>query len=195
MAITEEFDSQKLLVDSVNILLGVINELPITSLEDIENILEAQIAVDVILESKKTILGYGWKVNTDTAYPLQPDADGFINVPPHVLDLAVSGSNIIVRDWKLYDKDTFSQTFDAAVECDIVWNLEFNTLPQPIRYYITINAARIFQYRMITDVNMHKFTDKDETMALLAAKRSEGRTGQFNMLSSGSYGSNFNVLG
>lgn len=44
MAIENQYDSQHFLVKSINILLETIGELPISTLDDVANILEAQIA-------------------------------------------------------------------------------------------------------------------------------------------------------
>ena len=192
MALDIEFNSQHFIAASVNILLQTIGELPIETLEDIDNVLEAKIAQDVILEAKMLILAKGWDVNTDTNYVFSPDTDGYINVPVNVLDIR-SGTDIVMREWKLYDKSTRSRKFDAPVECDVKWNLDFNTLPHSLRYYITIYAARVFQARQISDTNMYRFTQEDEQKALIAVKQSNGFTGQYNMLS-GSHASNFSVL-
>lgn len=193
MAIEEQYDSQHFLVESINILLETIGELPISTLEDINNVLEAELAEKAIIEAKKNILSRGWDVNTDTDFNFNPDSSGYINIPPHVLDINVSGENIIMRDWKLYDKDNQTRIFDAPVSCEVVWNLDFNTLPHPLRYYITMVAARRFQARYISDVNMYKFTQADEQSAMVLAKKSNGFTKEYNILS-GSYGSNFTVL-
>lgn len=181
MAISPEFDSTHFIAGAVNILLQTINEPPIETLADIDNILEAQIAKSVILETKTSILSKGWDINTDTAYPFQPTTDGIITIPPDVLDIR-SGTNIVLRDWMLYDKANFTRKFTKTQYCDVVWNFDFNTLPHPLRYYITVLASRKFQARMITDTTMYSFTDDDVSEALMIAKQSNGFTSQFNML-------------
>jgi hypothetical protein len=67
--------------------------------------------------------------------------------------------------------------------------MEFNTLSHPIRHYITIRAARVFAARVIGDSNAISFTALDEEDAYLACRRSESRTGNYNMLN-GLYGLN-----
>lgn len=190
--IENQYDSQHFLVRSINILLETINELPISTLEDLDNILEAQIAESVIIEAKMAVLSTGWDINTDTNYEFVPDENNNIVVPPHVLDIR-SGADIIIRDWMLYDKANHTRIFDAPVTCDVKWNLNFDSLPHALRYYITIKAARMFQARMVSDRNMHQFTQEDEQMALMSAKVSNGFTGDYNMLDSG-HATNFEVL-
>lgn len=193
--IVDEHDSSKLLLASINILLQTINELPIENTDDLANSTTAQLAEMTINEIKKEVLSEGWHFNTDKNYPFPPDTSGTITIPYNVLDIVASGGkNYIMRDWKLYDKDTFSFIFDEAVECDVVWDMDFNSLTHPIRRYITIKASRVFQARTIGDQAAYTYTTVDEEDALQVARRSEGRTGRYNMLESEEYGSIYGGL-
>lgn len=180
----DEFDSSKLLLTSINILLQTINELPIESTDDLINSTTAQLAEMTIMEVKKEVLSQGWHFNTDKRYPFPPDVNGYISIPANVLDIVSTVNNVIMRDWKLYDKNKYSFIFEDAVPCDVVWNMDFNSLTHPIRHYITIKAARVFQARTIGDQVAYAYTTKDEEDAYLSAKFSESRTGKYNMLSS-----------
>lgn len=179
-----EYDSSKLLLTSINILLQTINELPIENTDDLANSTTAQLAEMTIIEVKKEVLSQGWHFNTDLSYPFPPDTNGYINIPSNVLDITSNTGNIIMRDWKLYDKESFSFKFDSSVPCDVIWDMDFNSLTHPIRYYITIKASRTFQARTIGDQTSFAYTDKDLEDAYLSARYSEGRTGKYNMLTS-----------
>lgn len=193
--IVDEYDSSKLLLTSINILLQTINELPIENTDDLANSTTAQLAEMTINEVKKEVLAQGWHFNTDKRYPLPQDTSGYINIPYNILDIVASdGKNYIMRDWKLYDKDNFTFKFDAAVPCDIVWDMDFNSLTHPICHYITIKASRVFQARTIGDQAAYAYTIKDEEDAYLSARFSEGRTGRYNMLESEEYGLLFGGL-
>ena len=182
--ILDEYDSSKLLLTAINILLQTINELPIESTEDLANSTTGQLAEMTINEVKKEVLSQGWHFNSDKGYPFPPDSNGIIAIPSNVLDIAAVSENIIMREWKLYDKENYTFEFDDAVECDVVWNMDFNSLTHPIRHYVTIKAARIFQARTIGDQAVYAYTTKDEEDAYLSAKFSESRTGKYNMLTS-----------
>lgn len=193
--IVDEHDSSKLLLGAINILLQTINELPIETTDDLANSTTAQLAEMTINEIKKEVLSEGWHFNSDKNYPFPPDVSGYISIPYNVLDIIASnGKNYIMRDWKLYDKDNFSFIFDEAVECDVVWDMDFNSLTHPIRRYITIKASRVFQARTIGDQAAYTYTTVDEEDALQVARRSEGRTGRYNMLESEEYGSIYGGL-
>lgn len=187
--LSQENDSSKFLLSAINILIATANELPLVDDVDLASSTIGQIAESTIEEVKKAVLSEGWNFNTDENYPFPPDTQGYISVPASVLDITSSDNqNIIIRDWRLYDKANFTHVFEEAVNCDVLWNMDFNSLTHPIRYYITIRAARIFQGRVIGDTDVYSFTSQDEEDAYIACRQSESRTGKYNMFTS-QYGS------
>ncbi len=190
---SETIDTEKLLLSAVNILLQTINQLPIEREEDFDVIIEARMAKDTLIEVKRAVLSEKWDFNSDTNYRLARDNQGMIPLPSNVLEVAsIFGDDLIMRDWKLYSKKEQSFIFDDDQKVNIVWDMPFNSLSHAIRHYITIRAARVFAARTIGDQAMVTYTKADEDNAYLAARRNEGRTGNYNMLSSG-YGINNRV--
>lgn len=188
-----EFDSEKNLLNAVNILLQTINELPIESEDDYNFVLEARMARDTIIEVKRSVLAEKWDFNSDTNYVLPLDSDGMIPVPANMLDITADNGDVISRNWRLYSKSRQSHIFTEEVSADIVWDMDFNSLTHPLRHYITIRAARIFANRTIGDEKSNAYTAVDEEDARLSARRSESRTGRYNMLTTGTYGLNNRV--
>ena len=184
--------TEQMLLDGVNILLESINELPITREEDYNNILEAQMARQKIVEVTRAVLSEGWDFNTDENWKFPLDPSGMIPVPTNVLDITSTREGIIMRNWRLYDKTGQTHIFDEEVACKVIWDMDFNSLSHPLRHYITIRAARVFMARTIGDEKAIKYNEVDEEDARLSARRSETRTGQYNMLTSG-YGINNRV--
>ena len=185
----EQFDSEKALLDAVNILLESINELPIEEEADFDLVIEARQARNKLIEVKRSVLSEGWDFNADTNWIFPTDLEGFIPVPSNVLDLVADRGDVIIRNWRLYSKKNQSHIFEYEVKCDVVWDMDFNTISHPLRHYITIRAARIFASKTVGDKDEYTFNAEDEEDARLAARRSEGRTGKYNMLKS-SYGLN-----
>ena len=185
----EQFDSEKALLDAVNILLESINELPIEDEADFDLVIEARQARNKLIEVKRSVLSEGWDFNADTNWIFPTDLEGFIPVPSNVLDLVADRGDVIIRNWRLYSKKNQSHIFEDEVKCDVVWDMDFNTISHPLRHYITIRAARIFASKTVGDKDEYTFNAEDEEDARLAARRSEGRTGKYNMLKS-SYGLN-----
>lgn len=182
--ILDEYDSSKLLLTAINTLLQTINELPIENTDDLAYSETGKLAEMTIIETKKEVLSQGWNFNTDKEYPFPPDTAGIIAVPPNVLDIVASNDAIIMREWKLYDRQNFTFEFDEPVKCTVVWDVDFNSITHPLRHYITIKAARVFQGRTIGDQTAYAYSQKDEEDAYLTARYSEARTGKFNMLTS-----------
>ena len=187
-----QYDSEKFLLDSINILLTSINQLAISDDVELADILEAKKAQETLEEIKKAVLSEGWDFNTDEAMEFIPDLEGYINVPYNVLDISSQDGDVIMRNWRLYSRKNMSAKFDNPVKCKVVWDMDFNSLTHPLRHYITIRASRIFQMREIGDEVKYRYSENDEHMAYLSARRSEGRTGKYNMLTS-VYGTTYNT--
>ncbi len=183
-----EYDSTKFHLTAINILLQHINQLPIDNEEELNDVLEAQTAASVLLETKVEVLSDEWDFNRDENYSFPPDTSGYIALPANILDIYDPQGNIIMRDWRLYDKTSQSAKFTEAQTMNVVWNVDFNSLTHPLRNYITIRAARKFQARQVMDTNLYSYTKEDEEAALMIARRSEARTGNYNMLTSGQFG-------
>lgn len=189
-----EYDSSKFFLSSVNIMLQMINELPVNDDIELAEILEANIASSVLIETKKEVLSEGWDFNKDSGYEFPQDASGYIAIPANVLDISSVDGNIIMRNWNLYDKRNQTAIFEEPQAMDVIWDLDFNTLSHPLRNFITIRAARKFQARTVMDTNVYGYTKQDEEEAHLIARRSEGFTGRYNILT-GAYGQDNLVIG
>ena len=184
----QQLDSTKFFLYAVNVLLQVIGERPIADDVELAEIEEAQQASSVLIEVKKEVLSEGWDFNTDEGYTFPTDLAGYISVPSTVLDIASADGDVVVRDWRLYSKSNQSAIFTEPQDMNVIWDMDFNTLTHPIRNFIMIRAARKFQARQIGGGDAYTFTSQEEEEAYLIARRSEGFTGQYNILTS-EYGS------
>ena len=176
-------ESHKIKVSAINVMLQHINELPIETLADLDSVYEARVAEGILEEVTADVLSEGWDFNTDKDWVFMPDNTGQINIPVNVLDITADNNNVLMRDWSLYDKTRKTFRFDKPQACTVIWNVEFNALTHPLRKYINIRAARIFQIRMIGDREGYGFSEKEEIEARNAAKVSDDRTGGFSMAS------------
>lgn len=190
----QQQDSSKFFLYAVNVLLQSINERPINDDVELAEIEEAKLASSVLVETKKEVLAEGWHFNTDTNYFFPVSSEGYITVPSSVLDIGSTDGDIIMRDWRLYSKSNQTAVFDEPQAVNVIWDLDFNTLTHPLRNFITIRAARKFQARQVMDTDFYAYSQQDEEDAYRVARRSEGFTGKYNMLTS-NYGVNNSVLG
>ena len=185
----DPINQETLLLEAVNILLETINELPIEDELEYDGFIEARQARSKIIEVTRAVLSEKWDFNTDKNYVFPLDVNNMIPIGTNVLDVVGNRGDVIMRNWKLYSKSNQSHIFEENVPCDVVWLFDFNNLSHPLRHYITIRAARIFAARTVGDKEVIAFNEVDEEDARLAARRSEGFTGQHNMLKS-TYGIN-----
>jgi len=101
---------------------------------------------------------------------------GEITLPATALNVDPSylyDNRFVERSGKLYD--TVDQTFTITknIKVDIIWFLEWTDLPEHVRRYILIRAARVFQKRFLADENLHRFTIEDEQTAKRQFSRKE----------------------
>ena len=174
-------DSEKFALHAINIMLQTIGVQPLEDEVDLENSLDGAMAANTLEEQKKAVLSEEWDFNRDENYSMAPDSTKNIPIPFNVLDIyGTNDSDIIMRDWRLYSKSNQDHEFDEAVACTVVWDMEFNSLSHPLRHYITVRAARIFQGRTIGDENAYKFSQVDEDKAYTAALRSDSKSGSYS---------------
>ena len=166
--------------EAINLALQVIGEQIIENDVSIEGIYEAEQA-DLLIENvKEELLSEGWTFNTDEAWSLAPDVEGYITVPADVIRVDTA-SNYIRKDGKLYDKDNQTYKFTSAVSCDIVWDLDFDVLPPIMQQYITLKASRILHQRLVGDADVLSILVQDERDALVRVKMHEEDIGDYNI--------------
>ena len=184
MILDQQNDSEKFFLYAVNVLLQMINEEPINDDIELAEILEARIAASVLIETKKEVLSEGWDFNQDNNYEFPQDPAGYIAIPANVLDISDTQGDLIMRDWRLYSKSGQSALFTEPQKLNVIWDVDFNSLTHPIRNFITVRAARKFQARTVMDKAVYSYSQEDEQSAHTVARRSEGFTGNYNMLES-----------
>jgi hypothetical protein len=172
-------------LEAVNSILEGIGEQPVNSIPT-TGISEATLAYNTLQRISRQVQTAGLHCNTDKEYPLSIDQDGKIPVPNNCLKVDPSDQNkdIVRRGGFLYDRDHRTFVFTDQVECDIVFYLAFTDLPEPVRQYIVIKAARVFQKNVVGSEELHSFTAEDEFQALAEMKRLEVNSRDDSMLNS-----------
>jgi len=174
-------------LEAVNLMLDVIGESPINSLND-SAVVDAVKAKAVLSEVSRAVQQKGWHFNTEKDYELVPTVfDKEIQTPANCLRVDTTGADkaidVAQRGNRLYDRRNHTFKFDKSLKVDMVIALPFDQLPEAARYYITIRAARVFQARTVGSLDLYKFSVEDEKLALMDLKKAEGVTGDFNMFS------------
>lgn len=153
--------------DAVNICLQTIGEQTLSVGQSVIGIHEAEQALSILDQETTTVLSKGLNCNTDDAWKLLPDTNGYIAVPSIAIRVDSNQIDVIVKDGKLYDKSKMSYKFESAVIVDIIWDIPFDDLPYAVQYYVTLRAARILYQRLVGDASTLQVLLQDEEKARL----------------------------
>jgi hypothetical protein len=169
-------------LEAVNVMLGTIGEQPVNSLS-ISTVSEVSIADGMLYDVSREVQTRGWTFNEEDAYPLAL-SEGEIPLPINCLKVVVTGESdyIIRRGNRLYNRTKHTYTFTAGVDSTIVFFLSFTDLPQAMRNYITLRAARKFQVRILGSESIEKFTEVDENQAWVTLCAEEVDQAGYNMV-------------
>lgn len=155
-------------LQAINQMLTGIGQAPVVSLDTANpEIASALIILDSV---NAEVLGEGWNFNTEVAYPFIADTSGEITIPANVLSLADNKTETqnqyqtVVRNGKLYDKVSHSYNFGAnkKVPCDVVWNFDFEDIPQVFQDYVIARASRQYAGQFLGSTEMVQFNSQDE---------------------------------
>jgi hypothetical protein len=174
-------------LEAVNIMLSAIGESPVSSLNN-PSLVDVSLAESILDETSVDIQSQGLHCNTEINYPLVPNASGEIIVPTNCarIDTTETSSDIDVtqRGNRLYDREERSyNSFSGTIYVEMVLLLDFEDLPQHVRRYATVKAARRFQARYIGSETLGGFTEIDEREAMVQFERAEKLNEDNNVLS------------
>lgn len=170
-------------LEAVNICLGVIGEQPVSAIGS--GVSKSTIARDIIYEISREVQSQQLACNTEYEYKLEADVDDLIALPATaiVVDPSYQSDNRYVeRDGSLYDTEDNCYEIYKDVYVDITYFLAWTKLPEHVRRYITIKAARVFQKRYLSDESLHRFTEYDELQAKAKFESIELNTRDFSIL-------------
>lgn len=139
----------------------------LTTASNIVDVYEAQTALDILTETRRTVLTEGFNCNTDIDWELTADASGYIAIPPSMLRVESQTEDYMMKDNKLYDKKNHTFIFVASSihKVDVVWDLDFDDIPHTVAYYIAIKASRLAYQRLIGSTDIIRVLMDDEQKA------------------------------
>lgn len=168
-------------IDAVNRILSNIGQSPVTVLDSGNPLVEmAELVLD---EISSAVQSEGWIFNTEYAYPFSP-VDNCIRIADNILALdsgPISSRFLIIRDGKLYDKNTHSYEFTESVNLDVVWLFDFDEVPEAFKEYITIRAANVFAGRSVGSAEAVSFGQREEAIARATALEYDTQQGDYNI--------------
>jgi len=175
MAVIELSDSNQNKLGIVNRCLQAIGEAPLplgTIPSEFPLGSDTQVAASIVDDTWIEVQNRGWWFNTEEAFKLSPDSNGFISLPPTVLRID-SGRYLpyIKKNGMVYNKDTHSFIFESPINLDLVWAVSYSDLPIAAYEYIACRASRKFQQKVIGSANETQFLQQEEVDALVNMQR------------------------
>ena len=186
-------------LNAVNTLLAIIGEAPVNSLVP-PLTGDVSLADQVLDEVSREVQGAGWSWNTMLYDSIPLDAStGQSQLPSNTLavrfnPLTYPTQRFVLRGLRLFDrvKNTYDLRTSLGVAvtgnnsdlvAEIVEELNWDSIPETGRRYITIRAGRIFANRAVTSASIESYTAEDEQNALQILKRTEDMAQNYNFIS------------
>jgi hypothetical protein len=171
---------------AINRMLHVIGESPAGSMISLPD--DGLTARRILEDVTREVLVEGWHFNTDERFPLMAEATAPHGIPIPVtatsIDLSCNTEfDLVPRGGRLYDrrKKTFSfpgRTFYA----DITWYFPFDELPEALRQYVLIKAARQFAGGDLPSSLIHGLTEQREMEKRVLWETEDARQADYNLL-------------
>jgi hypothetical protein len=172
-------------LQAVNIMLSVIGEAPINTLEG-DATVDVSIAKNLLNESSMSVQSMGWNFNSHYNFVVTIDDTSKIPLPVNCVQADASADNrsrnYVIRDGFLYDMDNHTDIFTTAPTIDVVLVQQFEHLPEYARRYITAKASRRFAARVVGDTELASLIGKDEQEAYIAFQQADSRSADVNIL-------------
>lgn len=173
-------------LEAVNFMLLSVGEHPVNSLSETRST-NVHLARRTLHQVSRQTQSVGLTCNSEEEYKFSLEPTGLdefeIRIPENVLRIDASDItlDIVRRGKKLYDKENHTYKFEEPIECDVVWFLPFDELPQVVRDYVAIKASRIYQAKVIGSGQQFQFSIMDEQEAYSRLVIHEIDNGDYNM--------------
>ena len=176
-------------LSSVNSILGIIGQAPITTLEFTNP--EVAFIYQLLGEASKDIQNEGWTFNTELHYPLERNTDGKIAITNNMLRVDLSDGQVskfydpVKRNGFLYDKVKHTYVWEDDLAADIVWFFDYEDLPSAFKRYATYKAGTRAATQMVGNPQLVQLLAAQEVQARSACMEYECNQGDYNMFGFG----------
>ena len=152
-------------LEAVNSMLGHIGESPVNSISNTNALpISAATAVSVLDEVSRSVQAEGWHFNTELKVTLSPAGDGTITLTDDIIEVDTTNTTIDIaqRGLSLFDRSNNTLVFSKNLEVNLTRLLDFTSLPEAARRYITLRASRVFQGRIVGSRELEALIARDE---------------------------------
>ena len=174
------------MLDAVNTSLRYLGEMPVPPTVDIDSLdelHEAKIVRNTLLQVSREYQSKGWWFNREN-WTLVPDSvTKRIAVPSTAISIRGVSASVLPRGNTLYSLTDTSYEFTDAVECVIVWNLEFESLPESFADLVTYTTARDAQSFLRGDTTTDTRLAQKVQESYVKVQREDIAFNQYNFIS------------
>lgn len=168
-------------LDAVNEILAAIGEDPVENLEMLPP--SGNTALLILRNTNTNVQAEGHWFNSEQNIVFHPNAnDKEIFLPHNVLGAVGVEVKCIKRGNQLYDKENKTYKFEKAVNCDIVYQLPWEELPNSAQRYITALATEHFIDGMPAEIGVTEARKRALYRAKAAFEQDEVNNEKYNLL-------------
>lgn len=177
-------------LDAVNLMLASIGQTPLNTLNTagIRDAAIAELTLDMTLRS---VLVRGWSFNSDYDFEILPDVNDNHLVPSDALSITPCDhwKDYVERDnggtRMMYDRENNTFVITESEEYNIIRAMDFASIPEAARGYVSTRAARLFQANTIASDIIFKYTELHERESFAALRKVERKNKKLNMFKAG----------
>jgi len=173
-------------LSTLNTIASYLGMPPLINLVDAQSDPDFQTIDNIIDEVSVTIQSEGLPCNMDHDLPLEPDpVTGEILIPAGALltdPTQLIDNKYVEREGKLYDTKERTFNIGRTLKVDVIWTLEYDSLPQVVKRYVEVVAARTAIARLKGEADLAAGTQVDEARTLSEYQRYTQSVGDYNML-------------
>ena len=173
-------------LEAINTMLGHINQSPITTLNG--NKTARILMAENLLESQtKAVQMLSYDFNRIENYPLYPNEDEEIILPANTLKVDICKSYLDESRYVQWGNRLYNKTFNTYkigkyLEGNIIIQLEFEDLPEPVKLYVVMTASNKFVSQIKDDRNKIAYTEQEVFEAKQTLDEYEAECGDYNIL-------------
>ena len=153
---------------------------------------DVAIALNTLREVSREVQAEGWSFNKEYDYPITPDSNNEVKISNDILQMDLNQNytqnmnrDSINRGGKLYDRTKHSYKWtDETLYVDIIWEMSWGSIPEPIQAFIVARAASIVSSRVIGDPNQYQMLQQKEAFTRAMALEYECSQGDYTFFGS-----------
>lgn len=176
-------------LNMINRCLRAIGEVPYpegTLIESLALGTDGETASRIVSETMVEVQAIGWYFNLDYNFKLYKDVNNVIALPPNTLRVDTHNDNrYIDKTGKIYDMEKQTYIIEPTyIEADVVWLVDYPTLPAEAYEYISARASRKFQEYVIGAPDLTQTTTNAEQETFVRLQRRQLQTQAYNIQNS-----------